>query len=101
MTGATRPAAQPQGESNDGGELIKGEIIYVDDDRATVDIITTCSDTKSADADHSNQEEPPLGQPSQTYTDSSEQTSNAKDTQDQTTENYFCIQGRTGNNDRW
>ena len=84
-TGATRPAAQPQGESN-GGELIDGEMIYIDNG-ATVDSITTCSHTESADADHSNQEEAPLEQPSQTYTNGGEQTSNARDTQDQTTEN--------------
>ena len=56
-TGATRPAAQPQGES-DGGELVDGEMIYLDDG-ATVDSITTCSDTESARADHSDQENPP------------------------------------------
>ena len=56
-TGATRPVAQPQGES-DGGELVDGEMIYLDDG-ATVDSITTCSDTESARADHSDQEDPP------------------------------------------
>ena len=75
-------------------------MIYIDDG-ATVNSIKTCSDTESADADHSDEEEPPLGQPSHTYTDGGEQTSSAKDTQDQMTENYFCTQGRTGSNDGW
>ena len=52
--GATRPAAQPQVEGNDGGELIDGDMIYVDDDGVTVDSIITCSDTESSDADHRN-----------------------------------------------
>ena len=58
VTGATQPVAQPQGESY-GGELVVGEMIYLDDG-ATVNSITTCSDTEGAGADHSNQEEPPL-----------------------------------------
>ena len=79
VTGATRPAAQPQEEGDDGGELIDGEMIYVDDNGATVDSIITCSNTESADADHSDQEEPPLGQLSQTYTNGNEHTNNADD----------------------
>ena len=51
-------------------------------------------DTENSGADHSDQEEPPLEQPSATYTNGGEQFSNAKD-------NYFCTQGRTGNNDGW
>ena len=78
-TGATRPAAQPQVEGDNGGKLIDGEMIYVDDDGATVDSIITCSNTESTDADHSDQEEPPLGQLSQTYTNGNEHTNNADD----------------------
>ena len=66
-------------------------MIYVDDDGPTVDSIITCSDTESANAGHSSQEDPPLGQPLQTYTDSNEHTNNADDEQDQKTEKYFCI----------
>ena len=68
-------------------------MIYLDGG-ATVDSMTTCSDTESAGADHSNQEEPPLEQLSETDTDGSEQSSTAMDT-------YFCTQGREGSNDGW
>ena len=54
-TGESRLAARPQAEDDNGGELIDGEMIYVDNDGATVGIKITCSDTESAHADHSNQ----------------------------------------------
>ena len=55
-TGATRPDTLPQ--ESDGGELVDGEMIYLDGGGSVVSI-TTCSDTDGAGTDRSNQEEPP------------------------------------------
>ena len=83
-TGATRPDALPQ--ESDGGELVDGEMIYLDGE-GSIGSITTCSDTERTGADHSNQEEPPLEQPSETDTDGSKQSSTDMGV-------YFCSQGR-------
>ena len=71
-TGATRPDALPQ--ESDGGELVDGEMIYLDGG-GSVGSITTCSNTERTGANNSDQEEPPLEQPSETDTDGSKQSS--------------------------
>ena len=90
-TGATRPDAQPQESA--GGELVDREMIYLDGG-GSVGSMTTCSDTERAGADHRNQEDPPLEQPSETDTDGSKQSSTDMDI-------YYCSQGRDGSNNGW
>ena len=66
VTGGTRPVAPPQ--ESDGGELVDGEMIYLDGEGSVVSI-TTCSDTERTGTALIEQEEPPLEQPSETDTD--------------------------------
>ena len=68
-------------------------MIYLDGG-GSVGSITTCSDTERAGADHSDQEETPLEQPSETDTDGSKQSSTDMDI-------YYCSKGRDGTNNGW